>query len=164
MSHAIDSHGDALVSALKRTELQRRSSSIPGREMAHAPRRGSRLHPRRQRADAHQGPTDPEPARRGPRSSCLAIAKRFAAEGAHVFVTGRRKEVLDAALAAIDGEVTGVRADATSVDDLTALYALVHEQAGRIDVLVANAGGGSYAPLGQITQQQYWSTARRSSS
>jgi NAD(P)-dependent dehydrogenase (short-subunit alcohol dehydrogenase family) len=88
----------------------------------------------------------------------LAIATRFAAEGAHVFITGRRQEAIDVALASIEGAVTGVRADASKADDLTALYAVVHEQAGRIDVLVANAGGGSYAPLGQITEQQYHDT------
>jgi NAD(P)-dependent dehydrogenase (short-subunit alcohol dehydrogenase family) len=88
----------------------------------------------------------------------LAIARRFAAEGAHVFITGRRQETLDAALDSLDGAVTGMRADASSMSDLTALYALVDEQAGRIDVLVANAGGGSFAPLGQITEQQYHDT------
>jgi NAD(P)-dependent dehydrogenase (short-subunit alcohol dehydrogenase family) len=88
----------------------------------------------------------------------LAIATRFAAEGAHVFITGRRQEALDAALSSIEGAVTGVRADASKHDELNGLYTLVHEQAGRIDVLVANAGGGSYAPLGQITEQQYRDT------
>lgn len=88
----------------------------------------------------------------------LAIATRFAAEGAQVFITGRRQEALDTALGTIAGAVTGVRADASSTSDLNALYARVHEEAGRIDVLVANAGGGSFAPLGQITEQQYHET------
>jgi NAD(P)-dependent dehydrogenase (short-subunit alcohol dehydrogenase family) len=88
----------------------------------------------------------------------LAIATRFAAEGASVFITGRRQAALDAAVRTISGRVTGVRADVTSVGDLSALYARVHEQAGCIDVLVANAGGGSFAPLGQITEQQYHGT------
>ncbi|WP_210493203.1 SDR family oxidoreductase [Patulibacter sp. SYSU D01012] len=88
----------------------------------------------------------------------LAIAQRYAAEGARVFVTGRRQEVLDAAVAQIDGDVTGVRADSASAADIEALYAQVRDAAGRIDVLVANAGGGSFAPLGQITEQQYRET------
>jgi NAD(P)-dependent dehydrogenase (short-subunit alcohol dehydrogenase family) len=88
----------------------------------------------------------------------LAIAQRYAAEGARVFVTGRRQEVLDAAVAQIDGDVTGVRADAASAADTDALYAVVREAAGRIDVVVANAGGGSFAPLGEITEQQYHDT------
>ncbi len=88
----------------------------------------------------------------------LAIARRFAAEGARVFVTGRRQEALDAALTEIDGDVVGVRADASSAADLERLYEAVREQSGRIDVLVANAGGGSFAPLGEITEQQYHDT------
>lgn len=88
----------------------------------------------------------------------LAIARRYAAEGAKVFVTGRRQEALDAAVAAIDGDVTGVRADAASTADTDALYGTVREAAGRIDVLVANAGGGSFAPLGEITEEQYRDT------
>jgi NAD(P)-dependent dehydrogenase (short-subunit alcohol dehydrogenase family) len=88
----------------------------------------------------------------------LAIAQRYAAEGAHVFVTGRRQEALDAAVAQIDGDVTGVRADAASAADTDALYAVVRETAGRVDVVVANAGGGSFAPLGEITEQQYRDT------
>jgi NAD(P)-dependent dehydrogenase (short-subunit alcohol dehydrogenase family) len=88
----------------------------------------------------------------------LAIARRFAAEGARLFITGRRRETLDAARAEIGGDVTAVVADAASTADLEALYARVREQAGRIDVLVANAGGGSFAPLGQITEEQYRQT------
>jgi NAD(P)-dependent dehydrogenase (short-subunit alcohol dehydrogenase family) len=88
----------------------------------------------------------------------LAIAQRYAAEGARVFITGRRQEALDAAVAQIDGEVTAVRADAASAADADALYAVVREAAGRIDIVVANAGGGSFAPLGEITEQQYRDT------
>ena len=88
----------------------------------------------------------------------LAIAQRFAAEGARLFITGRRQEALDAALEQLPGGATGVRADAGSASDLDALYATVREQAQRIDVLVANAGGGSFAPLGEITEQQYHDT------
>jgi NAD(P)-dependent dehydrogenase (short-subunit alcohol dehydrogenase family) len=88
----------------------------------------------------------------------LAIAQRYAAEGATLFVTGRRQEAIDAALLEIGGDVTGVRADASSSGDVAALYAVVKEKAGRIDVLVANAGGGSFAPLGAITEEQYHET------
>jgi NAD(P)-dependent dehydrogenase (short-subunit alcohol dehydrogenase family) len=88
----------------------------------------------------------------------LAIAQRYAAEGARLFVTGRRQEALDAAVAQIDGDVTGVRADASKAADVEALFAAVREAAGSVDVLVANAGGGSFAPLGEITEQQYHDT------
>ena len=72
----------------------------------------------------------------------LAIAKRFVAEGAYVFVTGRRQSALDAAVAEIGRNVTGVRGDASVLADLERLYAAVGGQGRRIDVLVANAGGG----------------------
>jgi NAD(P)-dependent dehydrogenase (short-subunit alcohol dehydrogenase family) len=88
----------------------------------------------------------------------LAIAERYAAEGARVFVTGRRQEALDAAVARVHGDVTAVRADVSKAADVDALYTAVREAAGRIDVLVAAAGGGSFAPLGEITEQQYHDT------
>ena len=85
----------------------------------------------------------------------LASAKRFAAEGAHVFVTGRRQPELDAAVASIGGSVTGVRGDVSDLKDLDRLYRTVKDQQGRIDVLFANAGGGEFLPLGQITEDHY---------
>jgi NAD(P)-dependent dehydrogenase (short-subunit alcohol dehydrogenase family) len=87
-----------------------------------------------------------------------AIARRFAAEGATVFITGRRQEAIDAAVAEIEGDVVGVRADVSSQADLESLFAEIGERAGRIDVLVANAGGGSFAPLGEITEEHYHDT------
>lgn len=83
----------------------------------------------------------------------LATAKLFAAEGAHVYITGRRLDALTAAEADIGGNVTGVQADSSNAADLDRLYEKVKNEAGRIDVLFANAGGGSMLPLGQITEE-----------
>jgi len=91
----------------------------------------------------------------------LATAKRFAAEGAQVFITGRRKAELEAAVAAIGRNAAGIQGDATSQSDLDALYSQVKQEAGRIDVLLVNAGGGSMVPLGQITEQHYADTFDR---
>jgi NAD(P)-dependent dehydrogenase (short-subunit alcohol dehydrogenase family) len=91
----------------------------------------------------------------------LAAAKAFAREGATVFITGRRQAELDAAVAAIGSQATGVRADSTKMSDLDALYRVVRERHGRIDVLFANAGGGSMLPLGQITEEQFDDTFDR---
>ena len=85
----------------------------------------------------------------------LAIARAYRAEGARVFVTGRRQDRLDEVEAELGPEVTGVRCDVTRLNDLDALYSAVAEQAGRIDVLVANAGIGIAAPLGEITEEQF---------
>jgi NAD(P)-dependent dehydrogenase (short-subunit alcohol dehydrogenase family) len=84
----------------------------------------------------------------------LAIARRFATDGAYVFITGRRQSALDAAVAGIDGKVEAVRADSSSLADLDMLYRTVRERRGSIDILVANSGGGVRAVLGDITEEQ----------
>ena len=91
----------------------------------------------------------------------LAAAKRFAAEGAHVYVTGRRPAELEAAVAEIGESATGVQADSASLADLDRLYAQVASEKGRLDVLFVNAGGGSMLPLGSITEEQYDDTFGR---
>jgi NAD(P)-dependent dehydrogenase (short-subunit alcohol dehydrogenase family) len=91
----------------------------------------------------------------------LATAKCFAAEGAQVFVTGRRAAELADAIAAIGRNATGIQADSSNLADLDDLYERVRSEAGRIDVLFANAGGGSMLPLGSITEEQYEDTFNR---
>ncbi|WP_109126354.1 SDR family oxidoreductase [Dyella sp. C11] len=91
----------------------------------------------------------------------LATAKRFAQEGAQVFVTGRRQAELDAAVSAIGPNTIGIQADSSNLNDLNRLYERVKNEAGRIDVLFVNAGGGSMLPLGAITEEQYDDTFGR---
>ena len=91
----------------------------------------------------------------------LASAKRFAAEGAHVFITGRRQAELDKAVTAMGGTAIGVQADSAKMADLNRLYAQVKADSGKIDILFANAGGGSNLPLGSITEEQYDDTFGR---
>jgi NAD(P)-dependent dehydrogenase (short-subunit alcohol dehydrogenase family) len=88
----------------------------------------------------------------------LAIAKRFASEGAYVFISGRRQSALDAAVAEIDGNLEAVRADSSSLSDLDMLYRTVRERRGSVDILVANSGGGVLAALGDITEEQFDAT------
>ncbi|EIM97518.1 short-chain dehydrogenase/reductase SDR [Paraburkholderia hospita] len=85
----------------------------------------------------------------------LAIAKRFSAEGARVFMTGRRQEALDKAVAEVGGDARGVQGDVSNLADLDRLYATIKEEAGVIDVLVANAGGGEFAALGNISEEHF---------
>jgi len=90
----------------------------------------------------------------------LATAKRFASEGAHVFITGRREKELEEAVAAV-GNATGIRIDSANLSELDTLIKRIQESKGRIDVLFANAGGGSMVPLGEITEEQFDDTFGR---
>jgi NAD(P)-dependent dehydrogenase (short-subunit alcohol dehydrogenase family) len=85
----------------------------------------------------------------------LASAKRFAQEGARVFMTGRRQRELDAAVVEVGNGARGVPGDVASLADLDRLYDVVRAEAGRIDVLFANAGGGEFASLSEITEEHY---------
>jgi NAD(P)-dependent dehydrogenase (short-subunit alcohol dehydrogenase family) len=85
----------------------------------------------------------------------LASAKRFVAEGAHVYITGRRQDELDKAVEAIGSGVTAVQGDVSNLEDLDRLFAKVRSDHGRIDVLFANAGLGALEPLGKITVSSF---------
>jgi len=88
----------------------------------------------------------------------LATAKAFVAEGASVFITGRRQDALDAAIKQIGGNVTGVRGDMSKLADIDRLYDAIQQKYAQIDVVFANAGGGEMAPLGAITEEHYQRT------
>ena len=85
----------------------------------------------------------------------LATAKRFVAEGAYVFITGRRQAQLDGAVREIGNNVSGVQGDVANLVDLDRLYAAVKVKKGRIDILFANAGTAELAPLGEITEEHF---------
>lgn len=90
----------------------------------------------------------------------LATAQLFAAEGAHVFITGRRQAELDAAVEKI-GNATGLQVDSARLDDLDRLYTQIKATHGRIDVLFVNAGGGSMLPLDKVTEAHFDDTFDR---
>ena len=85
----------------------------------------------------------------------LGAAKRFVDEGAFVYLFGRRQEPLDAALAQLGSSARAVRGSVTDLSDLDRLYATVKAERGGLDILFANAGTGSFAPLGEITVEHY---------
>jgi NAD(P)-dependent dehydrogenase (short-subunit alcohol dehydrogenase family) len=85
----------------------------------------------------------------------LATAKRFAAEGAYIFITGRRQAELDKAAEAIGANVTTVQGDVANLDDLDRLFATVRAKKGRLDILFANAGLGTLSPLGAISEADF---------
>jgi NAD(P)-dependent dehydrogenase (short-subunit alcohol dehydrogenase family) len=85
----------------------------------------------------------------------LATAKRFVEEGAHVVITGRREQELKEAAVSIAGNVTTVVGDVSRLEDLDRLYAVVKEKHGHIDILFANAGAGTIAPLEAATEAHF---------
>lgn len=85
----------------------------------------------------------------------LAIAHAFVAEGAHVFITGRRQAELDKAVQGLGENATAIQADSSNLGDLDRVYAAIKKQTGRIDVVVANAGILEKARLGEITEDHF---------
>ncbi len=87
----------------------------------------------------------------------FATAQEFVGEGAHVFLTGRREKELAAAVKEIGRNVTGIRADVSSSQDLDRLFSQIKNEKGKLDIVFANAGAAKYAPLGQISEELYQS-------
>ncbi|BBP74676.1 KR domain-containing protein [Pseudomonas gingeri NCPPB 3146 = LMG 5327] len=85
----------------------------------------------------------------------LASAREFAAQGARVFITGRRQAELDAAVDSVGAKATGIRGDVSKIEDLDRIFAVIKSQVGHLDILFANAGGGDMLPLGEITEEQF---------
>ena len=85
----------------------------------------------------------------------LATAKRFVEEGAQVVIIGRREKALQEAAALIGKNVTTVVGDVSRLEDLDRLYITVKEKHGHIDILFANAGAGTVAPLAAATEAHF---------
>ena len=84
----------------------------------------------------------------------LATAQRFVLEGMdHVFITGRRKEVLDRAVAEIGEKASGVAGDVANLNELDQLYEVVRQYGRKLDVIFANAGIALQAPLGTVDEK-----------
>lgn len=88
----------------------------------------------------------------------LAVVRRFVAEGAHVFVTGRRQEALDAVRDELGDAVTTTRADAAQSEDIATVFAAVAERGHGLDAVHANAGGGEFKPLDAVTPEDFETT------
>lgn len=85
----------------------------------------------------------------------LTTARSFAAEGATVYITGRRKARLDEALEEIGHGAIGVQGDVSDLADLDRLYAQIEQNHGHVDVVFANAGVSESAPIGAIEEDHY---------
>jgi NAD(P)-dependent dehydrogenase (short-subunit alcohol dehydrogenase family) len=89
--------------------------------------------------------------------SVLATAQRFVEEGAaHVYITGRRQDVLDDAVKQIGKKnMTAIQGDTSKLEDIDKIYAQIKKEKGHLDVLFANAGVLEYAPIGSITEKLF---------
>lgn len=85
----------------------------------------------------------------------LATAQRFAREGAFVYITGRRQDELDTAVALIGDRATAVRGDVQNLQDLDRLYERIKREKGKIDILVANAGFIDPESLVETTEENF---------
>jgi NAD(P)-dependent dehydrogenase (short-subunit alcohol dehydrogenase family) len=85
----------------------------------------------------------------------LATAKRFIADGARVVITGRNHDALDAAIADLGDQATGIHGDVANIEDLDRLFAQIRAQFGRIDVLFVNAGIAPFVPIEAVTEDHF---------
>jgi NAD(P)-dependent dehydrogenase (short-subunit alcohol dehydrogenase family) len=85
----------------------------------------------------------------------LAIAQRFAQEGAHVFITGRRQVQLDEAVRRIGERVEAVQGDVTSKADLERLFKAVKDRAGQLDILVTSSGVSEFSTIDTLTEDHF---------
>jgi len=88
----------------------------------------------------------------------LATARKMAAEGAHVFITGRDQAKLDAAVASMGTGATGIRSDVSDLADLDAVADAIGARGDGLDVVFCNAGGGEFASLADVTVAHFQHT------
>jgi NAD(P)-dependent dehydrogenase (short-subunit alcohol dehydrogenase family) len=91
----------------------------------------------------------------------LAAARRLAAEGAHVFITGRSQQRLDEAVAQIGSGATGVVSDVSKFDDIDSVVDAISAHGHGLDVVFTNAGGGEFATVAEVTVEDYLDTFNR---
>jgi NAD(P)-dependent dehydrogenase (short-subunit alcohol dehydrogenase family) len=85
----------------------------------------------------------------------FATARQFVADGAFVFITGRRQAELDAAVKEIGKNVEAIQGDVAKLGDLDRVFSVIKERKGHLDVVFANAGVASAAPLGSVTEEVF---------
>ncbi len=85
----------------------------------------------------------------------FAIAERFAREGSRVFIVGRRQSELDKAAESLGTSVQAIQGDITIKEDLDRVFAVVQQQAGRLDILVANSGMADALSIEDMTEDHF---------
>ncbi len=89
----------------------------------------------------------------------LAIAYKMAEEGYHLVLTSRHMSDLEEVKTQIEAQFTIdiliADADVTSLTRQNEIIDLIEQKWGRLDVLVANAGVGHFAPIDQMSEGQW---------
>lgn len=85
----------------------------------------------------------------------FGAAKRLKEEGATVYITGRRKDVLENAAARLGDGVIAFQGDVSNKDDMERLADIIKQQHGSLDIIFANAGGGKAIPFTDATYEDY---------
>ena len=85
----------------------------------------------------------------------LAAAKKFVAEGATVYITGRRRDELDNAKAAIGEGVFTIQGDVAQIADIDQLWDTVGQQSGSVDIIVTSAGVAPTISLTEVTPEHF---------
>lgn len=85
----------------------------------------------------------------------LDIAKKYVEEGAYVYITGRRKNKLQEAVASIGKNIDYMVSDVTSKEDMEKVAQKIQKEKGRLDILIANAGVGNYVSIENVTLEEF---------
>lgn len=85
----------------------------------------------------------------------FGIAQELKNEGAKGVIVGRNQETLDNALAKLGDDFIAINADVTNIADLERVFAATSEKFGKIDVLVANAGGGAVGTVVTFSEAEF---------
>lgn len=85
----------------------------------------------------------------------FATAKEFIAQGANVVITGRNQSAIEEAVNKLGSKATGIRSEASSLEDTDALVEQVKATFGKVDILFVNAGVFFGEPVGHITEKTF---------
>ncbi|MGV9326434.1 SDR family NAD(P)-dependent oxidoreductase [Streptosporangium sandarakinum] len=85
----------------------------------------------------------------------LATARRLIDEGARVIITGRSEDRVRVAADELGANAVGVAADVADLGQIDALMGTIKERHGRLDIVFANAGIGTFKPFDQITEDEF---------
>lgn len=88
----------------------------------------------------------------------FGIAQEFKNEGAKGVIVGRNQETLDSAVAQLGDNFIAINADVTNVANLERVFKEASEKFGKIDVIVANAGGGAVGTVENLGEADYDNT------